>query len=105
MSAGTLAVDTGSMRGAAAGLAGVAIEFHGEKAGLAVTAGASGMDGLATSSACLDVGGALRGEARALGDDVQGYADKLAAAAERYERSDYEAAESIDFAGPADSPR
>lgn len=104
MSVGTLAVDTGTMRGTAAGLDGVAIEFHGDTAGLAMTAGAGGMGGLAMSSACIDVGAALRGEARALGDAVQGYADKLGVAAQRYERNDYAAAESIDFAEPQGPP-
>lgn len=103
MSGATLAVDTSTMRGTAAGLDGVAIEFRGDDAGFAMIGAAGGMGGLAIGGACISVGGALRDEARRLGDDVDGYAGKLRAAAERYDRRDYEAAESIDFTGPAEA--
>lgn len=93
------------MRATALGLQGTAGDFRGDTAGPVVIAGASGVAGLATSSACIEVGGALREQARSLGDDVGGYAEKLNAAAERYERGDYEAAESIAFERPEESAR
>lgn len=50
------------------------------------------------------VGSSLTSQAQSLRNDVSEYADKLFLGADRYERGDIEAAESIDFAGPEEPP-
>ncbi|MGW4095604.1 type VII secretion target [Mycobacterium sp. NPDC004974] len=99
-----LAVSIEAMRLSANGLNQASVEFHRGRAGPAVSGASGSLSALETADACRDVGSSLARQAQSLGNDVSEYADKLLLAADRYERGDIEAAESIDFAGPDESP-
>lgn len=99
-----LAVSIEAMRLSANGLNQVSAELHRDRAGPAVSGASGSLSALETAGACRDVGGSLGRQAQSLGNDVSEYSGKLFLAAERYERGDIEAAESIDFAGPEEPP-
>ncbi|KLI05992.1 hypothetical protein ACT17_13065 [Mycolicibacterium conceptionense] len=99
-----LAVSIEAMRLSANGLNQVSAELHRDRAGPAVSGASGSLSALETAGACRDVGGSLGRQAQSLGNDVSEYSGKLFHAAERYERGDIEAAESIDFAGPEEPP-
>ena len=99
-----LAIDVGAMREAAKGFDRISMTLGNDRAGAALSGASSALSGLETASACTQVGGSLDKQKQSMSTDVTEYSDKLYLAADRYERGDIEAAESIDYAGPEEPP-